>query len=322
MSFAFVTESFAIAVGLLARTSDGGVAQYSQFTCAAEIIPRGPDLDHTSVGKAETPIVLTIAASDPTGGAGVQADLKVFQAFGVHGLSAITAVTAQNTRGVSGVWPVSAESLIAQLDSLREDILFSVIKIGALGSREAVEVVTDFIAGRDYTVILDPVIRPTSGRELTGVDAVETMMKRLFPLVTLLTPNIPEAEKLLSRKIASFDEMEEAARSLLALGPKGILLKGGHSIVSDTVQDLFVDGTVARENPASTFSSPRLNGDLHGSGCMLSSAIAALLAHGADMLNAIEQAREFVHHARESSVQIGSGQRIAAPISFIPEFVA
>lgn len=274
------------------------------------------------MGKAETPIILSIAASDPTGGAGIQVDLKVFQAFGVHGLSAITAITAQNTLGVSGVWPVSAESLKAQLNSLREDIPFSVIKIGALGSCEVVEVVAEFVASGEYTVILDPVIWPTRGGKLTAADAVDSMREMLFPFVTLLTPNIPEAELLLGRKITSFDEMEEAARSLLALGPKSVLLKGGHAHFSDSLQDIFVDPASGRGNPATTFSSPRLNGDLHGSGCMLSSAIAALLAHGADMLNAIEQAREFVHHARESSVQIGSGQRIAAPISFIPEFVA
>ncbi|MDP4198356.1 MAG: bifunctional hydroxymethylpyrimidine kinase/phosphomethylpyrimidine kinase [Bacteroidota bacterium] len=270
-------------------------------------------------------IALSIAASDPTGGAGIQADLKVLQTFGVHGLSAITAITAQNTLGVRSVWPVPAESLQSQLNALREDIPFSIIKIGALGSREAVEVVVDFVAGGEYTVILDPVIQPTSGRELTSSDAVDMMVNRLFPHVTLLTPNILEAEVLLGRKIASFDEMEDAARSILALGPKSVLLKGGHVNSVDRVQDLFLD-----HEGATTFSSPRISGDLHGSGCMLSSAIAALLVHDADMLNAIEQAREFVHQVRASAMQIGGGddrssprgQRIASPISFIPDFVA
>lgn len=232
---------------------------------------------------------LTIAASDPTGGAGVQADLRTFERFGIHGLSVLTAITAQNSLGVSGVWPMSAEAIAAQLTALTMGHQFNVVKIGALCSVEAVQIVSEFLRGGNYTVVLDPVVNPTRGMQLTSNDAVRAMRDELFPLATMLTPNIPEAELLLGRKIESFEDMSEAAREMRKLGPKAILLKGGH-LDSDAVRDLYFDGE------EHWFESQRIDAELHGSGCTLASGIAAGLAQGKDLICSISNARE---HVRE-----------------------
>src|ERR1043165_3772408 len=148
---------------------------------------------------------LTIAASDPTGGAGVQADLRTFEHFGVRGLSVITAITAQNSLGVNGVWPIPCDAIEAQLNALTLDQDIRVIKIGALVSVDAVRVVADFLRDGDYIVILDPVVNPTRGAQLTRDEAVQAMREEIFPLTSLLTPNIPEAELLLDCKIDCFE---------------------------------------------------------------------------------------------------------------------
>nr|7R8Y_A Chain A, Phosphomethylpyrimidine Kinase [synthetic construct]7R8Y_B Chain B, Phosphomethylpyrimidine Kinase [synthetic construct] len=249
------------------------------------------------------PVALTIAGSDSGGGAGIQADLKTFSALGVYGMSVITAVTAQNTLGVQGVHDIPPELVAAQIDAVFEDLRVDAVKTGMLSNAEIVEAVAEAL--RRYGVrplVVDPVMVAKSGDPLLAPDAVEALKERLFPLATIITPNLPEAEVLLGRPIRTEEEMEEAARRLLALGPKAVLLKGGH-LEGEEAVDLLADGEGIHR-----FSAPRVQTrNTHGTGCTLSAAIAAHLARGHDLPEAVREAKAYLTGAIKAAPSIGHG---------------
>ncbi|MBU3647817.1 MAG: bifunctional hydroxymethylpyrimidine kinase/phosphomethylpyrimidine kinase, partial [Limnohabitans sp.] len=221
--------------------------------------------------------VLTIAGSDSGGGAGIQADLKTFAALGCYGMSAITALTAQNTVGVQGIHAVPAEFLKAQIQSVVEDIGVDAVKIGMLHAPGIVDVVAWAIDHYQLTnVVFDPVMVATSGDRLIANETVQVLVRELFPRVTVITPNLDEAALLLERPIPSADALDAAAHDLLQMGVKAVLLKGGH-LAGDEVVDVLLQAGAAPQRLA----SPRIaSNNVHGTGCTLSSAIAAHLALG------------------------------------------
>ncbi|MGQ3000914.1 MAG: bifunctional hydroxymethylpyrimidine kinase/phosphomethylpyrimidine kinase [Hydrogenophaga sp.] len=248
--------------------------------------------------------VLSIAGSDSGGGAGIQADLKTFAALGCYGMTAITALTAQNTLGVSGIHGVPPEMLKAQLSAVLDDIGVDAVKIGMLHAPDIVRTVA--WALRHYEVkqvVLDPVMVATSGDRLIAPDTVQVLVDELFPLATVVTPNLDEAALLLGRPIGHADELETAARDLLALGAKAVLLKGGH-LPGDEVADLLVSGA----GPAQRLASPRIaSRNTHGTGCTLSSAIAAYLALGNPLDQAVAKARSYILQAIAMGANVYTG---------------
>ena len=250
------------------------------------------------------PRVLSIAGSDSGGGAGIQADLKTFSALGCYGMTAITALTAQNTQGVRGIHGVPPEFLAAQLDTVLEDIGADAVKIGMLHAPEIVRVVAQAI--RKYKlqhVVLDPVMVATSGDRLIAEETVSVLVQELFPLATVVTPNLDEAELLLGRKIQGIPELEGAARALQALGAQGVLLKGGH-LKGDEVVDLLLQG---RREPL-RLGSPRIASEnVHGTGCTLSSAIAAQLALGHGLEDSVRLARAYILGAITAGADVRTG---------------
>jgi hydroxymethylpyrimidine/phosphomethylpyrimidine kinase len=249
-------------------------------------------------------IALTIAGSDSGGGAGIQADLKTFQRFGVFGTSAITAVTAQNTRGVSAWEAVPLELVKAQIEAVVTDLPPSAFKTGMLGSAAITESVGDAIRShslRNY--ILDPVMVASSGDVLLEQDAIEMIRRTLIPLATLVTPNLHEAELLTGEKIDDEESMIQAAELLVnELGAQAALVKGGHLSGGDRVVDVLFDGDVR------TFRSRRLETtNTHGTGCTLSAAIAAQLALGESLHAAVRRSIDYVHNAIATAPGLGSG---------------
>ena len=248
--------------------------------------------------------VLSIAGSDSGGGAGIQADLKTFAALGCYGMTAITALTAQNTLGVSGIHGVPPEMLKAQLSAVLDDIGVDAVKIGMLHAPDIVRTVA--WALRHYgvkQVVLDPVMVATSGDRLIAPDTVQVLVDELFPLATVVTPNLDEAALLLGRPIADAGELDAAARDLLALGAKAVLLKGGH-LPGDEVADLLVSG----DGPAQRLASPRIaSRNTHGTGCTLSSAIAAYLALGHPLDQAVAKARGYILQAIAEGADVYTG---------------
>lgn len=252
-----------------------------------------------------TPIALTIAGSDSSGGAGIQADLKTFAALGVYGASVITALTAQNTRGVTGVHSVPPEFIRLQMDAVFCDLDVKAVKIGMLSTAGAVEAVAtglDAHAG-NIRIVLDPVMVAASGDALLETGA-EAALRDLIPRASLITPNIPEAARLLGTiEARDEDVMEEQARALLAAGAKAVLIKGGHAGGAQSV-DILVD----REGSA-RFAGPRFpTRNTHGTGCTLSSAIAAHLAHGASLPEAVERAKSYINAAIATADALDIGQ--------------
>jgi hydroxymethylpyrimidine/phosphomethylpyrimidine kinase len=250
--------------------------------------------------------VLSIAGSDSGGGAGIQADLKTFSALGCYGMTAITALTAQNTCGVSGIHPVPPEFLKAQLQAVIEDIGVDAVKIGMLHSPEIVRVVAWAINHYKLAhVVLDPVMVATSGDRLIESATVLVLQQELFPLVSVITPNLDEAALLLGRSIDSAGELEQAADDLLALGAPTVLLKGGH-LRGAAVVDVFAQSG----EPHLHLRSERIaSRNVHGTGCTLSSAIAAYLALGWPLRDAVQQARHYILGAiaAGAAVQTGHG---------------
>ena len=259
--------------------------------------------------------VLTIAGFDPSGGAGVLADIKTFAAQGCYGLAAITALTAQNTRAVFASYPQSAEVLRAQLEPLIDDFEIAAVKIGMLPTRAAVETVAELIAQRGLpNVVLDPLIHSSSGFELIDQAARDALIQTLLPLVRLVTPNLAEAEALAGVAVKNPLEMADAARRIRALcGPTGaVLVKGGH--LEGEAVDLLDDGT-----KLSTFSAPRLaTPATHGTGCTLSSAIAARLAYGDALETAVARAKAYVIEAMRAAPALGGG---AGPLNHFVKMV-
>jgi hydroxymethylpyrimidine/phosphomethylpyrimidine kinase len=250
--------------------------------------------------------VLSIAGSDSGGGAGIQADLKTFAALGCYGMTAITALTAQNTVGVQGIHPVPAAFLKAQLQSVIEDIGVDAVKIGMLHAPEIVEVVAWAIDHYHLkNVVLDPVMVATSGDALIASDTVQVLVRELFPRAALITPNLDEAALLLQRPITESSGLDAAAQALLAMGAQAVLLKGGH-LPGDTLVDVLLQPG----QPPLRMASARIpSRNVHGTGCTLSSAIAAHLALGQGLAEAVEAARHFIRAAiaAGAAVQTGHG---------------
>jgi hydroxymethylpyrimidine/phosphomethylpyrimidine kinase len=267
--------------------------------------------------SAHYPRVLSIAGSDSGGGAGIQADLKTFSALGCYGMTAITALTAQNTQGVQGIYPVSAAFLKAQIQSVAEDIGVDAVKIGMLHTPEIVEVVCWAIDQFGWErVVLDPVMVATSGDRLINEETLESLVKALFPKVTLITPNLDEAQVLLGHPIRVIEELDQAAQALLGLGAKSALLKGGH-LPGDRVVDVlaFRPSTHPGESERPSLielkhlESLRIpSSNVHGTGCTLSSAIAAHLARGLDLQSAVSLSRAFILSAIEAGAGVRTGQ--------------
>jgi hydroxymethylpyrimidine/phosphomethylpyrimidine kinase len=247
--------------------------------------------------------VLAIGGSDPSGGAGIQADLKTIAAFGAYGATAITALTVQDTRAVSDVIVLPPGFVAGQVAAVLGDIGADAIKTGMLADPGVVEAVCDALAATPSApLVVDPVLRATAGRVLLAESALAVLKRRLLPMAALLTPNLPEAEVLAGMAIPDLAAMHHAAEVLLTLGVPAVLLKGGH-LPGDTVVDLL-----ATEDGVEAFSAPRLTSrHTHGTGCTLGSAIAAGLAQGASLRDAVLRARAFVRAAIVSAPGFGAG---------------
>ena len=241
-----------------------------------------------------TPIALTIAGSDSSGGAGIQADLKTFAALGVYGAAVITALTAQNTQGVAGIHQVPADFVTAQIDAVFSDLAIGAVKIGMVAELSVIGAIAGGLAKwRPKYIVLDPVMVATSGDRLLKADGVEALRTELIPMASLITPNLPEAAALLDAPVATNESgVEDQGKRLLALGPRAVLIKGGHGQGAESIDYLVTsNGTVA-------LSAPRIaTKNTHGTGCSLSSAIAAGLAKGEDMETAVRNAKSWVSAA-------------------------
>ena len=263
---------------------------------------------HPMTNKAFThlyPRLLTIAGSDSGGGAGIQADLKTFSALGCFGMSAITALTAQNTCGVRAIHGVPPQMLTDQMDAVIEDIGVDAVKIGMLHSPEIVQAVANAIDRHALPhVVLDPVMVATSGAVLIDSPAIAALVRELFGRAVLVTPNLDEASLLMGRTLANEEDMQAAALELLARGARAVLLKGGH-LAGDVVSDLL---QVAGAAPY-WMRAPRIvTANTHGTGCTLSSAIAAHLALGDSLVDAVEAARAYVRSALAAGAHVKTGQ--------------
>lgn len=255
---------------------------------------------------------LTIAGSDCSGGAGLQADLKTFAAHGVYGMSVVTAVVAENTCRVLSVQDLPSGCIADQLDTVFEDIPVDAVKIGMLSGRETMETVVDKL--REYCpahVVIDPVMVATSGDDLMQREALGYFKEHLLPLAAVLTPNLPEAEALLGKPVHTLQEMEEAAKTLCHMGAKAALVKGGH--LDGEALDVLFDG-----QKISHFTHARIpSSSTHGTGCTLSSAIAANLALGFDVGQAVANAKEYVSNAIQYALSVGKGH---GPTNHLYEF--
>ena len=279
------------------------------------------------------PKVLSIAGSDSSGGAGIQADLKTFSALGVYGATAITAITAQNTQGVNSQFALEPQMVYDQIAAVMDDIEPSVVKIGMLSNTAIVEAVAKAL--HDYRpsfIILDPVIVSSTGHRLLSIEAQETIKERLIPIADLLTPNIPEMKALTDSSLSSLEEKKEAAQQLFNLGAKAILLKGGHEEGEVKTDVLFVsqqstDNETTSRDASMTqndkqdvvdtsirmllLSSPTIEtNNTHGTGCTLSSAIAAFIARGLSLEDAISEAKNYVTEAIRAGADINIGKGI------------
>ncbi len=250
------------------------------------------------------PIALTIAGSDSGGGAGIQADLKAFSALGVYATSVITALTAQNTQTVTAVHDVPPDMVRAQINAVFDDIAVGAVKIGMLSSPDIIHSVADGLAGRAVPVVLDPVMVAKSGDALLRDDAVSALCERLLPMATLLTPNLPEAARLLSGSAATADtEYLAQARALQSLGAGSVLMKGGHG-TGTVCRDLLLDAS----GQSHWFDADRIETrNTHGTGCTLSSAIAAGLAAGKPLVSAVDAAHGYLHRAIRAADGLGVG---------------
>lgn len=252
-------------------------------------------------------VALSIAGSDSSGGAGIQADLKTFSSLGVYGATAITAVTAQNTCGVGSQLALPARMVYDQIIAVMEDISPSVVKIGMLSNAEVVAAVADALSGYNVPIILDPVMVSSSGHRLLSVEAQEILKQRLLSMAQLVTPNIPEMHALTAMPLSTVDERFAAARHLLELGVPAVLLKGGHA-EGDTKTD-FLYRRVAAGIDVSSFTSPTIQTkNIHGTGCTLSSAIAAYVARGCGLEEAVPRAKEYVSEAITAGADVFVGR--------------
>jgi len=249
-------------------------------------------------------VALTIAGSDSSGGAGIQADLKTFQAHGVFGMSAVTAVTVQNTQKVYNIQEMTPQMVYDQILCLFDDIKINAVKIGMVSSISLIEAIGEaFKAVDSPVVILDPVMISKSGYSLLQKDAQDALVQHLFPLAEVITPNIHEAEALIRREIKTVDEMKHAAEKILKLGGAKVVVKGGH-LGGATATDILYDGLAFKELTSQRIATK----NTHGTGCTFSSAIAANMALGKEFFEAVSLAKTYVFGAIEHSLAIGKGQ--------------
>ncbi|MFC3117241.1 bifunctional hydroxymethylpyrimidine kinase/phosphomethylpyrimidine kinase [Cellvibrio fontiphilus] len=274
-------------------------------------------MNHPLQSPAElTPIALTIAGSDSGGGAGIQADLKTFSALGVYGTSAIASLTAQNTQGVQGVLPIPPMFVQQQITSVLSDIHVSAIKTGMLARADIIAAVAETLtAYPQIPLVLDPVMVATSGDRLLAEDAIQTLIEKLLPLATLVTPNLHEAAVLLGTPIATdVEQMQLQGEQILALGAKAVLMKGGHG-EGESATDLLI--TMAG---VKAFSAPRLaTKNTHGTGCTLASAIAAGLAKQYSLSESVQQAKNYLQQALLNAEKLHIGQG-AGPVHHFYKF--
>jgi hydroxymethylpyrimidine/phosphomethylpyrimidine kinase len=264
-----------------------------------------------------TSIALSIAGSDPSGGAGIQADLKTFSALGVYGAAAITSLTAQNTLGVTGIHQVPAAFISAQIDAVLSDLAVGAVKIGMVGAQDAIEAIVRSLTARpQQNVVVDPVMIATSGDRLLAPGAIAALRDRLLPMACIVTPNLPEAAELLGEAVATDEDSVVAqGKRILRFGSSAVLVKGGHGEGKESVDYLITPDAVVRL-PAKRIQTK----NTHGTGCSLSSAIAAGLAKGEDLGTAVRSAKDFVSGALEAAdrLQIGHGH---GPIHHFHRFV-
>ena len=248
-----------------------------------------------------TPVGMTIAGSDPSGGAGIQADLKTFHQHGVYGMSVITLLTVQNTQTVSAIEILNPEFIIAQLDAVIEDIPPAAAKTGALGNAAVIEAVAERASDFSFPLVVDPVMVSKHGSALLDLDAVDLFRRELLRYAFLVTPNLPEAALLAGFEVSDQASMEKAAATIARLGPKNVLVKGGH-LKEEAVDVLWSEGEIHR------FSSGRIESrNTHGTGCVLAAAITARLARGEGLRDAIKGAKAFVTLAIRTSPGLGAG---------------
>jgi hydroxymethylpyrimidine/phosphomethylpyrimidine kinase len=262
------------------------------------------------------PVALTIAGSDSSGGAGIQADLKTFAALGVYGASVITALTAQNTRGVSAIHAVPADFVTAQIDAVFGDLAIGAVKIGMVAQPDTIEAIASGIAHwSPKHVVLDPVMVATSGDRLLAAEAIAALVARLFPMASLITPNLPEAAALLDEATASDETaIKRQGKRLLAMGCKAVLIKGGHGQGTESIDYLFSGSEVI------ALAAPRIaSRNTHGTGCSLSSAIAAGLAKGEELEPAARNAKTWISAAIAAAdrLDVGHGN---GPVHHFHEF--
>jgi hydroxymethylpyrimidine/phosphomethylpyrimidine kinase len=248
-----------------------------------------------------TPVALTIAGSDPSGGAGIQADLKTFHQFGVYGMSVVSLLTVQNTLGVSSVDPLEPSYVTRQLEAVTSDIPPNAAKTGALGSEGVIEAVAAWAKGISFPLVVDPVMVSKHGAALLAEKAQAVLAKRLLPHAFLVTPNLPEAAALAGIEVTDLPSMEEAARRIAGLGPRAVLVKGGH-LIDDAVDVLFHEGHWERF-PARRIPSRHT----HGTGCTYSAAITAALAKGQDLYEAVRIGKQYITNAIATAPGLGHG---------------
>jgi hydroxymethylpyrimidine/phosphomethylpyrimidine kinase len=256
-------------------------------------------------------VALTIAGSDSSGGAGIQADLKTFAAHGVYGASAIAALTAQNTTGVTSVHAVPPAFVAAQIDAVADDLPIAAVKTGMLFDAGIVAAVADVLRRRAFpNLVVDPVMVSKSGARLLEEDAVKALCERLLPLATLVTPNLPEAAVLAGRPVESDEDRREAARRIAGLGARAVLVKGGHATGPEAIDLYYEDGRFE------ILRSPRqATRHTHGTGCTLSAAIAARLAKGDPLFEAVQGAKEYLGRALKAAPGLGHG---SGPLEHFP----
>lgn len=249
---------------------------------------------------------LTIAGSDPTGGAGLQADIKVFNQFGVYGLSVVAALTAQNTTIVSSILKIEAEFIEKQLDTLLNDIRPDAVKTGMLYSVDTIKTLSKIIKGYDLrNIVIDPVTISSTGTSLMEQGVLDVLRDELFPLSKVITPNIYEASALSGMNIENEDDMEKAARKLKIFGPDTVIITGGHLEGGKETVEMVYDGQTFHR-----IRGRKIKGEYHGTGCAFSAAITALLAKGMSVIEAARKAKEFIEFAIKDAQGIGKGMRL------------
>lgn len=249
-------------------------------------------------------IAMTIAGSDNSGGAGIQADLKTFQELGVFGTSALTAVTAQNTQGVHAIQSIDLEIIAAQIEAIFTDFPVHAVKTGMLFSSDIIKVVAEQLKKQEIPLVIDPVMIAKGGASLLQEEAIEALKNELLPIATVVTPNIPEAEVLTGLRIQNNADIEKAAKHILALGAQSVVIKGGHRVDVPDAEDLFMSAAGEKFYVRTPWIDTK---DTHGTGCTYADALTAFLAEGKNQADAVVSAKNFIHAAIENGLDIGSG---------------